>query len=405
MLCFTGWLFWVLWGSTTENPKDPFFVPVYNINHRRIKHMTEKVRIGVIGVGQIGKHHLNNYQKVEGAELVAIADINEAELNRVSETYKIADKYTDFRKLLQRDDIEAVDVCLHNNFHMPVTVAALRAGKNVYCEKPMAGAYIDALTMYQTAQEMKRKISIQLSTLFSKETKAARAMIDMGMLGKIYHARSTGFRRRGRPYVDGYGTATFVQKRNSAGGAMYDMGVYHIANMLYLLGNPPILRISGKTYQETEIDAERLQLSGYDVEELGLGFVRLENNTSLDIIESWAIHLNDFEGCSVVGSKGGIRLEPFGYYQNIGDLELDTTVNLGSFDWRVHQLRQNPDAYDSAQHHWVAALQGRVELLPTAELALNTMLISEGIYLSEKLGREVTADEVKETSKSTSVQV
>jgi predicted dehydrogenase len=367
--------------------------------------MKDKIRIGVIGVGQIGKHHLNNYQKVEGAELVAIADINEAELNRVSETYQIADKYTDFRKLLQRDDIEAVDVCLHNNFHMPVTVAALQAGKNVYCEKPMAGAYIDALTMYQTAQEMKRKISIQLSTLFSKETKAARTMIDQGMLGKVYHARSTGFRRRGRPYVDGYGTATFVQKRNSSGGAMYDMGVYHIANMLYLLGNPDVLRISGKTYQETEIDAERLQLSGYDVEELGLGFVRLENNISLDIIESWAIHLNNFEGCSVVGAKGGIRLEPFGFYQNIGDLELDTTVNLGSFDWRMHQLRQNADAYDSAQHHWVAALQGRVELLPTAELALNTMLISEGIYLSEKLGREVSAEEVRENSKSTSVQV
>jgi predicted dehydrogenase len=367
--------------------------------------MKDKIRIGVIGVGQIGKHHLNNYQKVEGAELVAIADINEAELSRVSETYKIADKYTDFRKLLQRDDIEAVDVCLHNNFHMPVTVAALQAGKHVYCEKPMAGTYIDAVTMVKTAQETGRKISIQLSTLFSKETKAAKAMIEMGMLGKLYHARSTGFRRRGRPYVDGYGTATFVQKRNSAGGAMYDMGVYHIANMLFLLGNPGILRISGKTYQETELDAGRKQLSGYDVEELGLGFVRLENNISLDIIESWAIHLNDFEGCSVVGSKGGIRLEPFGYYQNVGDLELDTTINLGSFDWRVHQLRENADAYDSSQHHWVASLQGRVELLPTAELALNTMLISEGIYLSERLGREVTAEEVKENSKSTAVAV
>jgi predicted dehydrogenase len=367
--------------------------------------MKDKIRIGVIGVGQIGKHHLNNYQKVEGAELVAIADINEAELSRVSETYKITDKYTDFRKLLQRDDIEAVDVCLHNNFHMPVTVAALQAGKHVYCEKPMAGTYVDAVTMVKTAQETGRKISIQLSTLFSKETKAARVMIEMGMLGKLYHARSTGFRRRGRPYVDGYGTATFVQKRNSAGGAMYDMGVYHIANMLFLLGNPDILRISGKTYQETELDAGRKQLSGYDVEELGLGFVRLENNISLDIIESWAIHLNDFEGCSVVGSKGGIRLEPFGYYQNVGDLELDTTINLGSFDWRVHQLRENADAYDSSQHHWVASLQGRVELLPTAELALNTMLISEGIYLSERLGREVTAEEVKENSKSTAVAV
>jgi len=53
----------------------------------------------------------------------------------------------------------------------------------------------------------------------------------------------------------------------------------------------------------------------------------------------------------------------------------------------------------------VAALQGRVPLLPTAEIALNTMLISEGIYLSEKLGREVTAQEVARLSKSTAVKV
>jgi hypothetical protein len=63
-------------------------------------------------------------------------------------------------------------------------------------------------------------------------------------------------------------------------------------------------------------------------------------------------------------------------------------------------VHQGGDIYDSAFHHWVAALQGRVELLPSAELALNTMLISEGIYLSEQLGREVTAEEVRERSVS-----
>jgi len=365
--------------------------------------MKDKIRIGMVGVGQIGKHHLNNYQKIEAAEVVAIADIDEAEAKRVSELYKIPNIYFNLREMLKRDDLDAVDVCLHNNLHMPATVAVLQSGRHVYCEKPMAGAYADALTMYKTAQETGKKLSIQLSTLFSKETKAAKAMIEMGMLGKLYHARSTGFRRRGRPYVDGYGTDKFVKKEIAAGGAMYDMGVYHIANMLFLLGNPAVLRISGKTYQETDIDEGRLKLSGYNVEELGLGFVRMEKNISMDIIESWAIHLNDFEGCSVAGSKGGLRLEPFGFFQSIGDLNLDSTVDLDNFDYRLHQLRENADAYDSAQHHWIAALQGKVELLPTAELALNTMLISEGIYLSEKLGCEVTAEEIKENSKSTSV--
>jgi predicted dehydrogenase len=367
--------------------------------------MTDKVRIGVIGVGQIGKHHLSRYAEIEAADVVAAADINEAELQRVAGAFDIPDAYADFRDLLARDDIEAVDVCLHNNLHMPMTVAALRAGKNVYCEKPMAGAYCDAETMYRAAQGTGRKLAIQLSTLYAKETKAAKALIDGGMLGKLYHGRSTGFRRRGRPYVDGYGSPAFVQKRNSGGGALYDMGVYHIARMLYLLGNPDILRVSGKVYQETDVDPVRKEKSGYNVEELGLGFVRMQDGITMDLIEAWAIHLDGFEGSSVVGTKGGVRLEPFGFYQSIGDLDVNGSVNLDGFDYRLHNVREQGDVYDSPQHHWIAALQGRVELLPTAELALNTMLVSEGIYLSDKLGREVTADEIREFSVSTAVQV
>ena len=186
---------------------------------------------------------------------------------------------------------------------------------------------------------------------------------------------------------------------------MYDMGVYHITTMLYLLDNPQVLRISGKVYQETAMDPERRAASGYDVEELGMGFVRLAEGITLDIIEAWAIHLDGFEGSYVVGTEGGIRLDPFGFYHNVGDLDLNTTVDLKSFDWRVHSLRPDADAYDHPQNHWVAALQGRVELLPIAEIGLNTMLISEGVYLSDNLGREVTAEEVKAASRSTAIAV
>jgi predicted dehydrogenase len=288
---------------------------------------------------------------------------------------------------------------------MPVTVAAFEADKHVYCEKPMAGAYCDAEVMLQTARKVNRKLSIQINNIFHVETKAAKALIDRGMLGKPYYARSTGFRRRGRPYVDGYGSAAFVQKHNSGGGAMYDMGVYHIATMLYLLGNPEVVRVSGKLYQETPMDPVRQESSGYNVEELGLGFVRLKDGITLDIIEAWAIHLDSFEGSYVVGAEGGIRLEPVGFFRNVGDLDLDSTVNLKAFDWRLHSLRENADAYDHPQQHWVAALQGRVELLPIAEIALNTMLISEGIYLSDRLDREVTAEEIRASSQSTAIEV
>ncbi len=362
-------------------------------------------RVGIIGVGQIGKGHVHTYMGMPHVEIVAIADINEAEARRVAAQNGIANVYTDFRELLARDDIEAVDLCLHNNFHMPVTLAALEAGKHVFCEKPMAGAYIDAERMLTTARESGRMLSIQNREYFINETKAAKFLIDAGYLGKLYHARSTGHRRRGRPFVDGYGSPFFVQKGIASGGALYDMGVYHISTVLYLLDNPDVLRISGKTYQETAMNPARRARSGYNVEELGLGFVRMADNITLDIIEAWAIHMNAFEGSFVVGRAGGVRLNPFGYFHSAGDLELDSTANLKIFDFRLHSVHEQGDIYDGAQQHWIAAVQGRVELLPTAEIALNCMLISEGIYLSNQLGREVTAEEVREASVSTAVAV
>jgi predicted dehydrogenase len=361
-----------------------------------------KIRLGLIGGGQRGQHHLARYQNIEGAEIVALADIDEPKAQRVAAQFAIPRVFTDYRELLEREDIEAVDICLHNNLHRPVTIAAMEAGKHVYCEKPMAGSYADAAAMFEAARLLQRKLSIQLSTLFTPETQAARMLVDGGHLGELYHARSAGFRRRGRPYVDGYGTPAFVQKVSAAGGALYDMGIYHIAGLLYLLDNPVVERITGKTYQKIAMDERRKQASGYDVEELGLGFVHFAGGVTMDIVEAWAINLGGLDGSSIVGSLGGVRLEPFGYYHNLGDLELNSTLNMERFAYRWKNVYDYGDVYDSAEHHWIAALQGRVELLPSAALALNTMLICEGIYLSDRLGREVTAEEVRASSVSLS---
>ncbi|WAH44571.1 Gfo/Idh/MocA family oxidoreductase [Alicyclobacillus fastidiosus] len=267
--------------------------------------------------------------------------------------------------------------------------------------------------MVDAAKECGKKLHIQLSTLYSLEAKAAKLLIDEGKLGKIYHARSTGYRRRGRPYVDGYGTEYFTKRETASGGALLDMGVYHLAQLLYLLGTPEVTTVSGRIYQEIDMDEKRRTTSGFDVEELAVGFVRFRDGLTLDVIESWAIQLNGFEGSSIAGTKGGIRLPgitnskstPLSYHTTICDMEMDSTFDLNAADYRWHQLKDNTDAYDSSQHHWIAALQGRVELLPTAEIALQTMLISEGIYLSDHLNQEVKADDVVAMSRSCCVQL
>ncbi len=359
-----------------------------------------KLRVGILGCGQIAQHHMRMYRDISEVEMVACADVSKEAADKSAAEFGISTSLTSAQELLAMD-LDAIDVCLHNNLHMPATVAALKAGKHVYCEKPMAGSFADAETMLKTAASVGKQLHIQLSTLYSDECRAAKELIDLGELGTIFHARSTGHRRRGRPYVDGYGTPSFVQTKHASGGALYDMGVYHISQMLYLLGNPTVERISGKTYQEMDMDARRREISNYDVEELGLGFVRFTENKTLDIIEAWAINLGGIEGSSVVGSKGGVRINPFGFFRSFGNIDVNGTADLGSANYRWHNVGEDGLYYSESQRHWVAALQGLVPLIPTAEIALNTMLISEGIYLSNKLGREVTADEVRANSIST----
>ncbi len=374
----------------------------------------QNIKIGLIGAGQIGKMHLDQYMNIPGAQVVAVCDVNADEAGQVAKKYGIPKVYSDFRELLEQEDLTAVDVCLHNNLHQPVTSAALEAGKHVYCEKPIAGSYADGLRMVEDAERYGRMLHIQLGTLYDTETWAAKRLIDEGKLGKLYHARSTGFRRRNRPFVDGYGTASFTRKETAGGGALYDMGVYHISRMLYLLGNPQVQRITGQVYQEMAMDEERRAASGFNVEEMGAGFVKMEGGITMDIIESWSLHLGGLEGSALAGSEGGIRFsgavsdkEPnrFSYHTTIADLDMDCTVNLELAALRHQRLSPYPDVYASSQHHWIAALSGHVPLLPTARIALNTMLISEGLFLSHELGREVTAEEVQQHSVSRSISL
>lgn len=367
--------------------------------------MTDKIKVGLIGVGQIGKYHLDGYAKMSDVEIVAVSDVNEAEAEFVAKKYGIPQTFKDFREMLKLEEIQTVDVCLHNNFHAPMTIAALEAGKNVYCEKPMAGTYVDALSMYEAAQRTGNKLSVQIANVFATETKAAKRLIDEGHIGKPYYGRSFGHRRRGRPFVDGYGTPTFVQSKNSAGGALFDMGVYHISTMLHLLGNPEVETISGRTHQELDMYEDRRASSGYDVEELGLGFVRLSGGITMSIEEAWALQYDGSESSRVHGSKGGIKLDPLTYFSTVSDMEMTSTFDLKMLEFRLHATQPDYEAYDSPQRYWIAMNQGRVNDIDTATLALKTALISEGIYLSNRIGREVTPDEVREHSKSTAIKL
>ena len=359
------------------------------------------IRVGMVGAGQIARKHMGEYRKIPGVELVAICSGHVETARAAAEEWGIPNVCRDYKELIARQDLDVVDVCVHNRLHAAIVIDALNAGHNVYCEKPLSSSYADGKAMVEAAERSGRLLHIQLARLYWPETRAAKRLVDGGALGDIYYAKAVGFRRRNRPYVDGYGTPSFVKKEISAGGAVLDMMVYQVSRMLYLLGNPRVERISGRTFQKTGMYEDRREKSGYDVEEFGTGFVRFANGAVMHVDESWAIHLPELGASCMAGDKGGVLFDPFRFSTTLCDLELDCTGHLPEMERRWLSTDDREIAYTSSEQHLIAALRGVVTPIDTAHLALNTLLIQEGIYLSERLGREVSAREVEELSEKT----
>lgn len=365
----------------------------------------DTVRIGLLGAGMISQKHLNMYAQIPEAQVVAVCSRTQQSAERCAQQFGIPNVYTDYTAMLQRDDIDAIDICLHGNLHASAAIQALQAGKHVYCEKPLAGSYYDGKAMLDAAAASGKTLHIQLGFLYRPYARAAKRLVDGGALGEIYHARTVGFRRRNRPFVDGFGSKDFVNSKTAGGGALYDFGIYHISLMLYLMGMPAPRRMSGQLYQKIAMDEARRLESGFDVEELGVGMVRFDRQVTMDLFESWAVHLDQMDPGILLGSKGGLKLEPFSFHTTICDTELDCTGDLEKMNFRWLNTQPLEYAYASSEAHWIAALLGRVPMLPTAQLALDTLLIQDGIRLSSQLGREVTAEETIAASVSTAAAI
>ena len=107
----------------------------------------KKVKVGVIGAGGISHAHMEGYQKLPDVQVVAVADVVPGKARAWAEKYDVPHAFEDYRQLLALDEIEGVSVCTYNRAHAQPTIDALRAGKAVLCEKPMAPTLAEAAAM------------------------------------------------------------------------------------------------------------------------------------------------------------------------------------------------------------------------------------------------------------------
>jgi predicted dehydrogenase len=199
--------------------------------------MAKKVRYGVIGCGAIGqRRHLPEIHANRHATVAAVCDPNDKRVREVAEQYT-AHAYTDHKKLLKEADIDAVVVCGPNNTHARQTIDALKTGRHVLVEKPMATTRAEARRMITAARNARKYLMIGLNQRLMPPHVKAREILDAGKLGRVLSFR-TCFAHGG---PDGWsldGTKSwFFDPAAAVMGATGDLGVHKADLMRYLLND------------------------------------------------------------------------------------------------------------------------------------------------------------------------
>lgn len=178
--------------------------------------MDKTLKVGVIGCGFISPMHLGGYSKINNVKIVALCDIIEEKAMEKKSKYGDADTkiFTDYKKMLKEVDFDIVSVCTENCLHAEISIDALNAGANVFCEKPMAITGKEADAMVEAAKKNNRKLSVGYQLRFQNEAMLLRHEVVSDKLGKIYYAEATALRRRGVP---NWGVFLNKQKQNREG--------------------------------------------------------------------------------------------------------------------------------------------------------------------------------------------
>jgi predicted dehydrogenase len=145
-----------------------------------------RIRVGVIGVGFIGPAHVEALRRLPGIEVAAIAGSSNDEAEAKAESLGVPHAFGDYRQLLARDDIAVVHICTPNNLHFEMARAALRAGKHVVCEKPLAMSVKEAAELVELAAKTGLVNAVHFNVRYYPLMRQARLMKEKGEIGEIF---------------------------------------------------------------------------------------------------------------------------------------------------------------------------------------------------------------------------
>ena len=346
------------------------------------------LKVGIIGCGGISNSHMSGYKALgDAVEVVACCDINFEKAQEYAARYGIPHCYPDCYSMLKEFQPDLVSVCTWNSAHAECTIAALNAGCNVLCEKPMAMNAKEAVAMKEAADKNGKLLMLGFVRRHGNDAAAARDFVEKGFLGDIYYAKASYLRRCGFP------GGWFGDKSRSGGGPLIDLGVHVIDLARYIMGNPKPVTVFGATFDKIGA-RDHIKTTGwvsetavdkpiFTVEDLATAMIRFDNGAVLHVEASFNLNLKNPTGdIDIFGDKAGLSLDPFELHTECNDRIADIVIH-GDNGFDFHR------DFDREVKNFYEAVSGKAPCIATAEDGVELMRILDAVYESAATGKSV----------------
>ena len=292
--------------------------------------------IAIIGCGRIAKNaHFPALTKIDGIRIKYACDLIPEKAQAMKETYPeaVENVITDYKVALADPEVEAVYVLTPNYAHYTVTMDALRAGKHVFCEKPITVNYKLSCEMAEEANKRGLMLNIGVCNRYHRSVEMLEQLNREGKFGNIYHVYCSFRSFRSIPGLGG----AFTTKEQSGGGVLIDWGVHFLDLILYILGGAKLQTLTCDAYSEmakdmkaykyTKMwaeDTKDIENGTNDVDDFITGHIRTDK-ASISFNGAWAQNINQKDMfIDFMGDKGGARLTYGGKFEFYDGATLET---------------------------------------------------------------------------------
>jgi predicted dehydrogenase len=333
-------------------------------------------RLGFVGLGWIGRMRLNALAEAGAAEIAALCESAPERLNQAGEAHPEAARFTNYDGLIERAEelkLDGLVIATPNALHAPQTLAALKRGLAVFCQKPLALDAGEARDMVDAARKADRLLGVDYSYRFTAGARELKRIVEAGELGRIFSLELVFHNAYGpdKPWC--------FDPRLAGGGALMDLGVHLIDLALWLLDDPPIRRVRGAAFRQGErLSLGRLTPSGQStVDDFASAWLDLQDGgTVASLAVSWNAHAG--RDCviraALFGTEGGAE------FRNIDGSFYD--FELERFRGRSGEVvtRESKDWLGKAILDWARRLGESNRFDPEIERSVRVSEVVDGVY-------------------------